>query len=323
MSADPKPLRLAVLGCGHAAELAAGALRKRRDVAVHYASRDGARARAFAQRLGGAGAFDSYEAAIGSDRVDAVLVATPPGSHLPLTLDALRAGKHVVVEKPPFMDTAEFRHAADAARAAGRRLLVAENYHYKPLAVRLRTLLAAGAIGEVRLAWFNAVKQQRTAGWRDDAALAGGGALFEGGIHWVSFAAHLGLPVRSAHGFGPSDRHGERGLLVAFQYERGAAAALAYSWEIPSPLRGLRVSRMWGREGSIAFESNGLWLVVWGRRKRLWVLPGAGDLVGRKAMWQDFVQSLRAGTPAQFETADALRDLELVEQIYASLPPSQ
>ncbi len=319
----PAPLHLAVLGCGYAAELNASTLRaQRRDVACSFASRDAARAHAFARRFGGRRAFPSYEAALQADDVDAVLVATPPASHLEWTLRALRAGRHVIVEKPAFLRASDCDSVAEAAQAAGRQVLVAENYHYKPLARVLRRLLAEGAIGELLFAQFNALKLQRTTGWRDDGASVGGGALFEGGIHWVSFAAHLGPRVITARGFGPSDPRRERGLLAAFEYEGGAAGSLAYSWEVPSPLGGLRVSRLYGRQGSIAFESNGLWVAVWGRRKRLY-FPDPRDLVGRRAMWRDFVDALRGGRAPEMSLACARRDLELVEEIYASLRPNR
>ncbi len=316
------PLRLALLGCGFAAELHARALRSRRaSVACFYASRDAARAQAFARRLGGQGAFSSYAAALESDRIDGVVVATPPASHLELTLRALRAGKHVVVEKPAFLRSADFDEVRAAAARAGRQVLVAENYHYKPLARLLRRLLAHEEVGDVRFVQLNALKAQTSAGWRDDPALGGLGALYEGGIHWVSFAANLGLRVRRARGFGADDPRRERGLLAVFDYEGGATGTLAYSWEVPSPLGGLRVSRIYGREGSIAFESNGLWVALWGRRKRVFV-PDPTDLVGRRAMWADFVTALRQGREPEMDLGRARRDLELVEEIYASLPMS-
>lgn len=311
------PLRLAVLGCGYAAELNAGALRAQ-GVACLYASRDAQRARTFNRRLRGQGAFDSYAEALASSDVDAVLIATPPASHLELTLAALRAGKHVIVEKPPFLRAADFGQVRAEAEAVGRRVLVAENYHYKPIARLLRRLLAEGAIGALRFVHLNALKAQPVSGWRDDAGLAGGGALYEGGIHWVSFAANLGPIVRRARGFGAHDARRERGLLAVFEYECGATCTLSYSWEIPSPLKGLRVSRLYGREGSIAFESNGLWLALWGRRKRLY-FPNPFDLVGRRAMWRDFVRALREGVEPEMTLERARRDLELVEAVYASL----
>ena len=66
----------------------------------------------------------------------------PPRFHLDLTLQALRAGKHVLVEKPAFLRMADYRAVRAARDRAGRVVLVGENDHYKPLAVTLRRLLA-------------------------------------------------------------------------------------------------------------------------------------------------------------------------------------
>lgn len=243
-----------------------------------------------------------------------MLVATPPSLHAELALAALSAGKHVVVEKPPFLGSDEFAATEDAARTAGRRLLVAENYHYKPLARTLRRLLADQVIGEVLFVNVNALKRQPAAGWRAEPGMAGGGALFEGGIHWVNFMAHLGLEVRDARGFASGSERVERGVVAVFQYQGGAVGTLFHSWEVPSPLGGLRGSRIYGREGTIAFESNGLAVAVWGRRKRL-IFPGVRDLVGRRAMWRDFVRTLSEGSEPEYGLALARRDLELVERI--------
>lgn len=313
------PLRLALLGCGFAARLNGGALRRLGSaVECFYASRDEARALEFCRRLGGRGTFGSYQAALASPQVDAVLILTPPDQHLAWTLRALEAGKHAIVEKPPFLRSTDFDTVARAAQRAGRRVLVAENYYYKPLTRRLRQLLGEGAIGEVRFLYVNALKQQRVAGWRAEPQRAGGGALFEGGIHWVDFMAGLGLDVVRARGVAPPHAGPERGVLALFEYAQGAVGTLYHSWETPSPLKGLRLSRIYGSQGSLAFESNGLWVAVWGRRKRLY-FPGLADLSGRRAMWRDFVRALRTDTPAELDLDRARRDLELVESIYASL----
>ena len=174
-------------------------------------------------------------------RVQAVVVATPPDSHLELTLAALEAGKHVMVEKPAFLRAAGLRRGAAAEARSGRRLMVAENYCYKPLARVLREVIASGALGEVRFFHLVAVKSQRRAGWRDDPAIAGGGALFEGGVHWIDLLANVGLEVESARGL-PAGRGGglERSMLVVVEYREGGVGTLAHSWEVPSPLHGLR-----------------------------------------------------------------------------------
>ncbi len=100
---------LAFLGCGLATRLHSKTLaRFRRQVRCYYASRQPDTAMAYNPRYGGAGFFDSYEAALTDGRIDIALVATPPASHLQLTLAALRAGKHVIVDKPPFLRAGDF-----------------------------------------------------------------------------------------------------------------------------------------------------------------------------------------------------------------------
>ena len=315
------PVDLAFLGCGavtrtHSRTLA----RFGAEVRCHYASRDPARAAAFAARYRGAGAFGSYEAAIADPGIDAVLVATPPGSHLALVLGALAHGKHAIVEKPAFLRAADCVRARAAEAESGRRVLVAENYCYKPLAVVLRGVLSSGDLGEVRFVQIDAVKRQRTVGWRADPAAAGGGALFEGGVHWIDLLANLGLHIEAVHGFRPGDwRGGERSMLVVAQYEEGAVGTLTHSWEIPSPLRGLRLSRIYGTRGSVLFESNGLFVRVTGARPRL-VLPGLRDIGGYRAMFRDFLRAIRTGDEPLMSLARAQRDLELVEAAYRTTP---
>lgn len=315
----PRPLRLAVLGCGRAAVLAGRALRGVTGVSCAYASRDPQRGARFARQLGGR-AFGSYEEALAAPDVDAVLVATPPASHFPLAMRALQCGKHVILEKPPTVHLCELDALRWGARRVGRRVMVAENYFYKPLVRELRRLVAEGAVGELLFVQVNALKMQGWGGWRDDPGLAGGGAFFEGGIHWVDLVASLGPPVERVEGF-LSGRNGtasvDRSVLAVFRYSTGAVATLSYSWDTPSPLRGLRLSRVFGREGSIAFESNGLFVLTWGRRRSL-AFPGLRDISGRRAMWSDFVAALRTDAEPQYGLGLARRDLGLVEAVYAS-----
>jgi len=110
-------------------------------------------------------------------------------SHLEWTMAALEAGKDVILEKPPVLRSADLGEIQRVCAERGRLVFVAENYYYKPVLAAVREAMASGAIGEPLFLHLNAVKRQRTADWRDDPAEAGGGALFEGGIHWVNFAA--------------------------------------------------------------------------------------------------------------------------------------
>ena len=250
--------------------------------------------------------------------MDAVVVATTPDTHLALTLQALDAGKHVVVEKPAFLRSADFDRVRALEAATGKRVMVAENYCYKPLARALRDAIGSGALGEVRFLSLVAVKQQRTHGWRDDARVAGGGALFEGGVHWVDLLANVGLEVASVQGYRPGPAEGlERSMLVVVRYANGGVGTLAHSWEVPSPLHGLRISRIYGTEGAAAFESNGIFLLLTGKRTRL-SFPGLRDLTGNRAMWTDFLDVIRTGREPLMTTERARRGLEIVERAYTS-----
>ena len=97
----PEPIRLAFLGCGFVTGVHSRHLRKlRSDFTWGYASRVPAKAEDYQRRYGGFAAFPSYEAALADPRVDAVVISVPPTLHAPLALQALAAGKHVLIEKP-------------------------------------------------------------------------------------------------------------------------------------------------------------------------------------------------------------------------------
>ncbi|MEO6056672.1 MAG: Gfo/Idh/MocA family oxidoreductase [Gemmatimonadales bacterium] len=314
-------LNLALLGCGTIARRHGRTLaRFGAEVRCFYASRDPARAAEYSAGLGGAGSFGSYATALADERIDAVLITTPPDSHLDLTLCALAHDKDVIVEKPALLRSQDFTVVRAAEAASDRRVLVAENYCYKPLARVLRGIVASGALGEIRFVHLDAVKYQAPAGWRADPGAAAGGALFEGGVHWIDLLANLGLRIEAVHGFRPGDWQGrERSMLVVAEYEEGAVGTLAHSWEVPSPLRGLRISRISGTRGSAAFESNGLFVRVSGARPRL-LFPGFRDIAGYRAMFRDFLTALRTGSEPLMSLHRAQRGLELIEAAYRSVP---
>jgi predicted dehydrogenase len=318
-------LRLAFLGCGFITGVHSRHLRMLRDTwEPGYASRDLARAERFRDRFGGR-AYDGYEAALSDPTVDAVVVAVPPRWHLELTLAALAAGKHVLVEKPAFLTLADYDKAAAARDAGGRTVLVGENDHYKPLAVTLRRLLADGVIGDLVMASFTTIadKPKPADDWRNDESLAGGDAFFEEGVHWLHLAGSLGPRIVRISGHRPAppsdDAAGPdrrvRSQLVAFDYDNGAVGALLYSREAPSLLRGLRVSKLYGRRGVITFESNGAAVLVRAGGAPRLVRTGWRDIRGYQAMYRDFAAAVRAGRQPEMSLERARADHVLLEQV--------
>jgi UDP-N-acetylglucosamine 3-dehydrogenase len=150
-----EPLRLAFLGCGFITRVHSRNLRRLgAGFVCSYASRDRSKGEAFRRQYGGVQSFGDYAAAIEDPAIDAVVVAVPPRFHLDLTLQALAAGKHVLVEKPAFPRMEDFHAAAAARDRAKRVVMVGENDHYKPLAVEIRKMLARGVIGDLVFAHF-------------------------------------------------------------------------------------------------------------------------------------------------------------------------
>jgi len=304
------------LGSGQAARLHSKLLSKHHpEVRRWYWGRSPQPARALAEAFDGRCLDGAWEQALEDDAVDAVFVTTPPDTHRDIAIRSLDAGKHVIVEKPAFLTVEEFDDVEAAVERNGRRVLVAENYYYKPLLRRIVAVIRSGALGQVRLVLINAAKRQVAEGWRADPARAGGGALFEGGIHWVSFLASLGLTIEGVEAHFPDAPAGhERTALFVAEYAEGAVGVLAYSWEIPGTLKGLRLSRIHGTRSSLLFESNGLFLLQGGRRLSF---PGLSDIQGYKAMLADFVRVLEDGGEPEFTLADARRDVELIRAAYA------
>jgi predicted dehydrogenase len=250
--------------------------------------------------------------------VDAVVVATPTITHRDLTLLALNAGRHVIVEKPAFMRSSDVGSVRDAGARAGRQVLVAENYFYKPLTTRIRDMVGAGRLGDVRFVTVNATKRQSAEGWRENPDISGGGALFEGGVHWVSFMANIGLDVTAIRAWRVGTQDGvDRSTLSLFEYSGGAAGTLAHSWELPAPLGGMRLSKIQGTRGAITFESNGLAYVGSGSARSFGLPVLGGDFLGYRAMFRDFLGAIRSGATPQFTLDLAERDLRLLEQAVA------
>jgi predicted dehydrogenase len=324
------PLRVAFLGCGFITAIHSRHLRSlslRNMVVCSYASRDQRKSDAYCRRYRGVRSYSDYRAAIEDPDVEAVVVAVPPRFHLDLTLQALAAGKHVLVEKPAFLRMSDYLEVLDARNRANRIVLVGENDHYKPLAVCLRRLLAEGVIGEMVFAYFSSIakKLKTEDDWRNDEAMAGGDAFFEEGIHWLHLANSLGPTIRTIRGYRPPPSHRgpdtrAKSMMVAFRYDNDAVGSLFYSREIPSLMQGLRLSKLYGRKGVITFESNGVFVYVRGNWRPRLLVPGLlRDIRGYKAMYRDFAGSIRAGAAPQMSLERAIDDQRVMDQIYATL----
>jgi len=155
---------------------------------VAVASRDKAKAGAYAAERGLARSYGSYEALLADAELDAVYVSLPNGMHHEWTLNALAAGKHVLCEKPYTRTPAEVDEAFDAAEAAGLVLMEAFMYRHHPQTKEIERLVREGAVGRLRAVHgVFSFPLTDLANIRASAELAGG-ALMDVGCYCVSGA---------------------------------------------------------------------------------------------------------------------------------------
>jgi xylose dehydrogenase (NAD/NADP) len=193
------PLRIGILGTAKIARSFITGVRPSKRVTVTaVASRDAAKARAFAQEFAIARHFGSYEALLAEHDIDAVYIPLPNSLHAEWSIAAARAGKHVLCEKPLSVTAAEARAMFDAARRHGVHLAEGYPYRAQPQTIKLRELLNAGAIGDVRLiqASFGfTLGAAENIRWSPQLA---GGALMDVGTYPVSLALMIAKarPIR-------------------------------------------------------------------------------------------------------------------------------
>ena len=154
------------------------------------ASRDQRKADAAARALGIAKAYGSYEALLADPEVDAVYNPTPNHLHVPLSVRAIEAGKHVLVEKPVALDAAEaISLQREAARHPRIKVMEAFMYRFHPQWVRAKALVDEGAIGELRtIQTFFSYYGDDPMNVRNQKDLGGGGGLMDIGCYPISLS---------------------------------------------------------------------------------------------------------------------------------------
>jgi predicted dehydrogenase len=107
-------------------------------------------------------------------------------------------------------------------------------------------------------------------------------------------------------------------MQVVATTTEGPVINLLYSWEVDTIFKGLRISRIYGSEGSITFESNGIFVWTRGKKKKF-KFPNLPNITGQKLMLMDFVSAIKSGNAPEFNWKMAQQDLQLIESVYSSI----
>lgn len=306
---------------------------------VGVASRNAENARAFAEKNGLTFHTTNLAELLARPDIHVICVTTPSGAHLDPTLAAIRAGKHVVVEKPMEITPARADQMIDAARTAGVTLAPIFQGRFGTGAQTVKAALDAGRFGRLVLA-SAAVKWHRGAqyysGWKGTTALDGGGALMNQAIHAVDLLQWFaGMPTEV---FGFKTRRVHTGIQsedtasAALRFENGALGTIEATTALwPGWQRRLEIC---GENGSVALEDDQI--ARWDFREsrpedeRIRAAKDGGTLgsgasapnaisyVGHQRQLQDLIDALRAGRAPALDGVEGRKAVKLIRAVYDS-----
>ena len=246
-----------------------------------------------ARKFGFAEAASDAQRALADERVQAVFIATRHDEHARLVQAALAAGKHVFVEKPLAVTSAELGALLPAASRCGRVLQVGFNRRFSPLAVALRQALA-GAAAPVQVTYRVNAGPLPADHWLLDPR-AGGGRMIGEGCHFLDLIQFLTgeSPARvTAATFG-DDATGASTVLL--EMSGGSVGVLVYQANASPRVPKERVEAFAGGRGGVLHDWRSVDLLE-GRRAR--TLKASGQAKGFAEEIGAFFASLRTGTPA-------------------------
>lgn len=203
-------VRWGIIGCGDVTEVKSGpAFQKiQNSELIAVMRRTGELAKDYAERHNVPKWYDDAEALIHDPDIDAIYIATPPGSHKEYTIKAAKAGKPVYVEKPMARNVAECQEMIAACEEAGVPLYVAYYRRAQPRFLKIKELLDNKAIGDVRFVSTTQyqqasedVRDSKHLPWRVQPHLAGGGLFFDLASHTLDLLDFLLGPIQSVEGF--------------------------------------------------------------------------------------------------------------------------
>jgi predicted dehydrogenase len=325
----PDRLRVAVVGCGAIAQLqhlpALAASRSAR--ATVLVDRDVERARALARRWG-VPRVVADAAEIGGD-ADAAIVALPNHLHAPVTVDLLRRGLHVLVEKPMAPTVADCDAMIEAAAAAGRALAVGLEFRFFDATATVRELLDASLVGEIES--FDLV-QGVIPRWpfESDFVLrketAGGGVLADYGVHvldqllcWLDDWKEVGYRDDSRGGV-----EADAELELTFAGGLAGRVEVSRTRNLRNTCRfvgsgGLLEVGVWDPDPDVTLRLPGREAQLVGRARRGERPTTFADAFLRQL--DDFAAAVREGREPRVPGREGRRTIELVEACYARRQP--
>ena len=283
--------------------------------------------------------YSDYQELLRRDDIHAVSICTPNYLHMQPTIDALEAGKHVLVEKPLAMNAAEGEAMVDAARRTGMKLQVGLMTRFQSAAQALKRFVDAGEMGEVYFARAQALRRRGIPGWGvfTQKDKQGGGPLIDIGVHILDLTLWLmGHPKptycsgQTYAKFGP--REGVLGLMGQWdpaifsvedfavglvRFENGATLVLESAFCANQEQRQIFNTQLYGTEGGCTYDPCKLFL----ERHGTLVDASPAYLPEARAHGEQmkaFVNAILEDSPVPVTGEEALMTTQIIDAIYRS-----
>ncbi len=274
------------------------------------------------------------ESLITAESIDVVCICLPSGLHYEAVMACIRAGKHVIVEKPMTFTAAEAENIITTAEQAGVRVSVISQLRYTDAIAQLKAAVDANWFGklatvDVYMKYFREPAYYSVSNWKGTLKMDGGGALMNQGIHGVDLLRYIAGPVVSVQAVAATRYHAieaEDTLSAVMEFESGALGVLQATTSVyPGFNRRLEIC---GSEGTAILQEDAIVYCAFRNQSRsLPCRQSQHDTGGRpdgmdhslhKKQIGDFLTSIEEGSKPFLDAREGKKAVEIVEAVYTS-----
>jgi predicted dehydrogenase len=279
---------------------------------------------ALAERMG-ANSYAPYTAMAEAETLDAVIICTPPITHLEISQYFLTRKVHVLCEKPLSVDSKTAKLMAETAKAEGMILTMASKFRYVEDVIKAKSLMMSGVLGEIVL-FENAFTARVDMGnrWNSNPAISGGGVLIDNGTHSVDIMRYFLGPlseVQVVEGKRVQGLAVEDTVRIFAKSRTGVMGSVDLSWSINKDLDSY--IRIYGSQGTIS--------VGWKESKYKqtsspdWITFGNGynKVQAFGSQIDNFAKTIRGEDRLLITAEDGLASVEVIEAAYTAMQRTQ
>jgi predicted dehydrogenase len=328
-------LKFGLIGAGNSAKniiASISGIEKAKLVAIASADLDESKKVAAANHI--PTVYNTYQELLANPEIQCVIVSVPHNLHHPITMDALRAGKHVLCEKPLAMDLAQGKEMIEMARTKDLRLGTFFQNRFLDASQNAKQIVTQGGIGQllhaqVHVLWYRDQPYYDSSPWRGKWATEGGGSLINQASHSIDLMIWLaGKPKTVFGAFGAKTHKIEvdDNAAAVVLFENGVYATIQTSTSV-QPGYPAKVA-LFGTEGSIVIDGNVLQITHKDGKVETRDFDGpqvgsANDpkkfsLQAQRRLLENYIDAVLSHTDPIVNGYEGLRAIEVIKAIYAS-----